>query len=148
MTSIRQRAISSSFFPKKSVENDFATAGPISSSTVDRRNIAHASSGYDGDGKTTVEIMNKEKEYGMLVDSYSPIGFELNNGLMVLGSMAVFARSVLAWNVWDPREINEETLSLFLLLVPKLDILILGVGDAENVPLVRRVSSLRTVEDM
>ncbi|CAG0913247.1 unnamed protein product [Notodromas monacha] len=102
------------------------------------------SSGYDGDGKTTVSILNRESDAGLMVDSYSQVGFELNSGVVVLGSMALFPRSVLSWNVWTPEDIRKETLSLFFMLAPKLDLLVFGVGDASNV----RVCHSRIMEVM
>lgn len=43
--------------------------------------------------------------------------------------MAIFPRSVLSWNVSHSSDINEETLSLFCVLEPKIEILVLGIGD-------------------
>lgn len=40
-----------------------------------------------------------------------------------------FYRSVLSWNIKDLNDINEATLSLFFVLEPKLDILVIGIGD-------------------
>jgi hypothetical protein len=48
------------------------------------------------------------------------IGFRLNNGMYVLGPMAIFPRTVLSWNVGSVDEINEDSLSLFCLLEPKI----------------------------
>lgn len=39
-------------------------------------------------------------------------------------------RSVLSWNVGDAGDINESTLSLFTVLEPKIDVLVIGLGDA------------------
>ncbi|XP_066994984.1 NADH dehydrogenase [ubiquinone] 1 alpha subcomplex assembly factor 3 [Anabrus simplex] len=87
------------------------------------------SSSYESDGKTTVHILNKDSELGLMINSYSQLGFRLNNGLMVLGPMAIFPRSVLSWNVSGVEDINEDSLSLFCYLEPKIDILVLGIGD-------------------
>lgn len=38
-------------------------------------------------------------------------------------------RSVLSWNIRDLNDINEESLSLFKILEPKVDILVIGIGD-------------------
>lgn len=38
-------------------------------------------------------------------------------------------RSVLSWNVNSFEDINEESLSLFPTLEPKIDVLIIGIGD-------------------
>ncbi|XP_063240376.1 NADH dehydrogenase [ubiquinone] 1 alpha subcomplex assembly factor 3 isoform X1 [Bacillus rossius redtenbacheri] len=88
--------------------------------------------GYEASGKTTVTILNKELSLGLMVDSFSQLGFRLNNGMSVLGPMAIFPRSVLSWNVESSRDINEDSLSLFFVLEPKIDILVLGIGDEGN----------------
>ncbi|CAH1183576.1 unnamed protein product [Phaedon cochleariae] len=84
---------------------------------------------YEGEGKTSVHILNKDSDLGIMIDGYSQVGFRLNNDMTVLGSMLIFPRSVLSWNVDDISEITEEALSLFSVLEPKIDILVLGVGD-------------------
>lgn len=84
---------------------------------------------YEGDGKTTVSVLNKDRADVLLVDSYSTFGFRLNNGLFVIGSMALFPRSVLQWNIGSLTDLNEEALSLFTLLEPKIDVLVIGTGD-------------------
>lgn len=43
-------------------------------------------------------------------------------------------RTVLSWNVDNMHDINEESLRLVSLLEPKIDILIVGTGDAEVSP--------------
>lgn len=43
-------------------------------------------------------------------------------------------RSVLSWNVGSVDDINEDTLSLFYILEPKIDILVLGLGDTIVTP--------------
>ncbi|CAH1795525.1 unnamed protein product [Owenia fusiformis] len=82
--------------------------------------------------KTTVRIMNMEQDLGIMVDTFSPHGFRLNNGFQIIGPCALFPRSVLHWNVEGCHDINEESLSLFTLLEPKIDILVLGIGDRAN----------------
>lgn len=47
---------------------------------------------YDGDGKTSVSIMNNEVEGSLMVNAFSQMGFRLNNGMMVLGPMALFPK--------------------------------------------------------
>lgn len=84
---------------------------------------------YEGDGKTTVSVLNKERGDMLLVDSYSTAGFRLNNGLFVVGPVALFPRSVLQWRVRSSLDITKESLSLFTLLEPKLDVLVIGFGD-------------------
>ncbi|XP_050047293.1 NADH dehydrogenase [ubiquinone] 1 alpha subcomplex assembly factor 3 [Dermacentor andersoni] len=87
-------------------------------------------SSYEGDGKTTVSVLNKERIDMLLVDSYSTAGFRLNNGLFVVGPIALFPRSVLQWRVKSSYDIIEESFSLFTLLEPKLDVLVIGLGDS------------------
>ncbi|CAH1104166.1 unnamed protein product [Psylliodes chrysocephalus] len=84
---------------------------------------------YEASGKTTVHVLNKDSELGLMIDGYSQVGFRLNNDFTVLGSMVIFPRSVLSWNVNDVSEITEESFSLFAVIEPKIDILVLGVGD-------------------
>lgn len=47
---------------------------------------------YEGDGKTKVNILNRELELGLMINSYSQYGFRLNNELKVVGPMAIFPR--------------------------------------------------------
>uniref|UniRef100_A0A1B0GLC6 NADH dehydrogenase [ubiquinone] 1 alpha subcomplex assembly factor 3 n=1 Tax=Lutzomyia longipalpis TaxID=7200 RepID=A0A1B0GLC6_LUTLO len=89
---------------------------------------------YEGDGKTTVQILNREVENGLLIDAFSQIGFRLNNRMNIIGPMAIFPRIALSWNVGSYEDINEQTLSLFTVLEPKIDILIVGVGDEKITP--------------
>ncbi|XP_049838750.1 NADH dehydrogenase [ubiquinone] 1 alpha subcomplex assembly factor 3 [Schistocerca gregaria] len=98
---------------------------------------------YDPDGKTTVQILNREFDLGLMINSYSQMGFRLNNGLFIVGPMAIFPKSVLSWNVSGPDEINEDSLCLFFLLEPKIDLLVLGIGDATyDINLRKRVADI------
>ncbi|KAG7169129.1 NADH dehydrogenase [ubiquinone] 1 alpha subcomplex assembly factor 3-like isoform X1 [Homarus americanus] len=83
----------------------------------------------DDDDRTTVKVLNMEIEAGLMVDSYSQVGFRLNNGMSVIGPIALFPKTVLSWRVRSSQDINEDSLSLFYLLEPRLDILVIGVGD-------------------
>ncbi|XP_050307607.1 NADH dehydrogenase [ubiquinone] 1 alpha subcomplex assembly factor 3 [Anthonomus grandis grandis] len=85
--------------------------------------------GYDDEGKTTLHIMNREQELGLMIDGFSQVGFRLNNHMTVLGPMVIFSRSVLSWNVGTIADVNEDSFSLFKILEPKIDILVLGTGD-------------------
>jgi NADH dehydrogenase [ubiquinone] 1 alpha subcomplex assembly factor 3 len=40
--------------------------------------------------------------------------------MLVLGPMALFPRSVLAWNVAGPQDISTDTLELFFRLEPRI----------------------------
>lgn len=89
------------------------------------------SGAYQSDGKTIVNILNQMEDSPIMIDSYSRVGFRLNNGLFILGPMVVFPTSVLAWNVANDDDITEDTLSLFLHLEPKPDVLVVGLGDTD-----------------
>ena len=84
---------------------------------------------YEGNVKTTVSILNQEVSNLLLIDAYSPMGFVLNNGINVVGSVALFPRTALSWQVASVDDINEESLSLFYMLEPRLDMLVIGTGD-------------------
>ena len=47
-------------------------------------------------------------------------GFTLNNGMAVVGPIALFPKTVLAWDIKSAKDINADTLSLFLIMEPKL----------------------------
>ncbi|KAH8401290.1 hypothetical protein KR009_004397 [Drosophila setifemur] len=95
---------------------------------------AKLSKAYDHDGKTKVSIFNTETDLGLMVTGYSQYGFRLNNDMVLIGPITVFPRSVLSWNVNSFEDINEESLSLFPTLEPKIDVLIIGIGDQSPPP--------------
>ncbi|EMP26596.1 NADH dehydrogenase [ubiquinone] 1 alpha subcomplex assembly factor 3 [Chelonia mydas] len=64
----------------------------------------------------------------MLIDSYSSRGFTIN-GDKVVGPCAIIPRAILQWNVGSYQDITEESLVLFRLLEPRIEILVLGMGD-------------------
>lgn len=69
-----------------------------------------------------------------MINSFSQFGFRLNNELVIVGPMALFSRTVMSWNVSNYEEINEDSLSLFCLLEPKVDVLVIGIGDQSVTP--------------
>ncbi|KAH8261425.1 hypothetical protein KR044_008857 [Drosophila immigrans] len=105
----------------------------LSQSLIGRQTLsttaARFSKAYDHDGKTRVSIFNTETNNGLMVTGYSQYGFRLNNDMVLIGPISVFPRSVLSWNVNSFEDINEESLSLFPTLEPKIDILVIGIGD-------------------
>lgn len=84
---------------------------------------------YEGDGKTSITVLNRDAKDLLLIDSYSSHGFRINNGLFIVGPTAFFPRTILNWDVEGPWDVTPESLSLFWLLEPKPDVLIIGVGD-------------------
>ncbi|XP_073848228.1 NADH dehydrogenase [ubiquinone] 1 alpha subcomplex assembly factor 3 [Musca autumnalis] len=106
---------------------------------VIRRNLFQSapqlhSKAYDYDGKTRIDIFNTQQDLGIMITGYSQFGFRMNNDMVVIGPVAVFPRSLLSWNVNSVEDINEESLSLFTALEPKIDVLILGIGDQTPSP--------------
>ncbi|XP_028034926.1 NADH dehydrogenase [ubiquinone] 1 alpha subcomplex assembly factor 3 [Bombyx mandarina] len=87
---------------------------------------------YEGEGKTTVRVLNNEYDLGLMIDSFATYGFKLNNGITVLGPMAIFPRTVLSWQVADSDDVTEESLKLFKLLEPRIDLLILGLDTTDR----------------
>lgn len=95
---------------------------------VIKRNSASNSAAYDGDGKTTVRILNDEDDKINLINTYSDKGFRLSNKLFIHGSILVFPTNVFSWNVKRGSEITMESLIVFDLLVPKTKIIVIGYG--------------------
>ncbi|KAG8435960.1 hypothetical protein GDO86_007163 [Hymenochirus boettgeri] len=78
--------------------------------------------------KTTVTRLEKDSPEIMFIDSYSSRGFIIN-GDRVVGPCAVIPRAILQWNVGSHKDINLESLSLFHLLFPRIEILVVGTGE-------------------
>ncbi|CAH2056011.1 unnamed protein product, partial [Iphiclides podalirius] len=87
---------------------------------------------YEGDGRTTVRVINQEQELGLMIDSYATYGFRLNNGVTVLGPMAIFPRTVLSWQVRGSFEVTDSSLRFFKILEPKIDLLVVGLETNER----------------
>uniref|UniRef100_A0A1I7UCU5 NADH dehydrogenase [ubiquinone] 1 alpha subcomplex assembly factor 3 n=1 Tax=Caenorhabditis tropicalis TaxID=1561998 RepID=A0A1I7UCU5_9PELO len=79
--------------------------------------------------------MLEAKQIG--VRGLSCYGFRLLDGSFLYGPIALFPKTVLSWRVPTPDEITPRSLSLFAALEPKIDILVLGVGDKKNIDSVR-----------
>ncbi|KAG7214067.1 hypothetical protein KM043_001432 [Ampulex compressa] len=84
---------------------------------------------YEGPGKTTVTILNDIVGQRLLIDKCTAQGFMLNTGEQMIGPMAIFSKLPLSWNIVSGKDINENSLSLFMILEPKLDLLVLGLED-------------------
>ncbi|XP_041639197.1 NADH dehydrogenase [ubiquinone] 1 alpha subcomplex assembly factor 3 [Cheilinus undulatus] len=77
--------------------------------------------------RTTVSVMQKEQGGGLMIHSYSAHGFNID-GNRVYGPCAVLPPAILQWNVGSHKDITEESVSLFHMLEPRIEILILGTG--------------------
>uniref|UniRef100_A0A3Q3XMW9 NADH dehydrogenase [ubiquinone] 1 alpha subcomplex assembly factor 3 n=1 Tax=Mola mola TaxID=94237 RepID=A0A3Q3XMW9_MOLML len=77
--------------------------------------------------RTTVSVMQKEPGSGVMITSYSSHGFNID-GNRVFGPCAVLPPAILQWNVASYKDITEESVSLFHMLEPRIEILVLGTG--------------------
>uniref|UniRef100_S4REK2 NADH dehydrogenase [ubiquinone] 1 alpha subcomplex assembly factor 3 n=1 Tax=Petromyzon marinus TaxID=7757 RepID=S4REK2_PETMA len=78
--------------------------------------------------KTTVTMLQRDSPNTIFVDSYGLHGFTVN-GNRVIGPCAIIPHAIIQWNVGSWKDISEESLSLFYLLEPRIEILVLGTGD-------------------
>lgn len=80
--------------------------------------------------KTELQLLtHDEDETHLYIHAYNSLGFVLSSGTRVFGPIAIFPKSVLHWSVKNAEQINEDSLSLFPMLVPKLEIVVIGYGD-------------------
>lgn len=68
----------------------------------------------------------------------SSIGFRMYDGSFLYGPIALFPTVALSWRVPRPEDITAESLKLFLMLQPPLDVLVIGVGERSSMDEVRR----------
>ncbi|CAL8402322.1 unnamed protein product [Arctogadus glacialis] len=77
--------------------------------------------------RTTVSIMQKEPGASIMIHGYSTRGFNIDDN-KVYGPCALLPPAILQWNVGGHEDISEESVSLFHLLEPRIEMLILGTG--------------------
>ncbi|VDM81301.1 unnamed protein product [Strongylus vulgaris] len=79
--------------------------------------------------------MTEAKQVG--VRGLSCYGFRLLDGTFLYGPVALFPKTALSWRVQTPADITPHitprSLSLFAMLEPKIDILVVGAGDKKNI---------------
>ncbi|XP_060082021.1 NADH dehydrogenase [ubiquinone] 1 alpha subcomplex assembly factor 3-like [Ylistrum balloti] len=99
---------------------------PCSSATVrgmcDRSDFA----------STKMKSMFAMAEEKIIISSFSNLGFKISPGIQVVGPITVFPNTVLHWNVKSAKHIDKHSLSLFYMLEPKLDMLVIGKGMATD----------------
>ncbi|XP_028394842.1 NADH dehydrogenase [ubiquinone] 1 alpha subcomplex assembly factor 3-like [Dendronephthya gigantea] len=83
--------------------------------------------------KTSVNFITHPKEGSSkhkpaYVTRYGPKGFVVH-GSRVLGSLVILPGLFLHWKVKNPHEICLESLELFTLVKPPIDIIVIGTGD-------------------
>lgn len=54
----------------------------------------------------------------------------MNNNYGIIGPMVIFPRTVLQWDINSLEDIDEHSLSLLLALEPKLEVVIIGIGES------------------
>lgn len=64
--------------------------------------------------------LNSSEGVSLQISSVDEYGFVINGNIRVLGPIAVFPKTIYRWNVADVSEINENSLSLFKLLDPRI----------------------------
>uniref|UniRef100_A0AC34G0A7 NADH dehydrogenase [ubiquinone] 1 alpha subcomplex assembly factor 3 n=1 Tax=Panagrolaimus sp. ES5 TaxID=591445 RepID=A0AC34G0A7_9BILA len=79
--------------------------------------------------------MNDQKLLG--IRGYSSVGFRLMDDTFLYGPIAAFPKTCLSWRVLTPDDITPESLELFFMLQPKIDILVIGVGERKDLDAVR-----------
>lgn len=68
----------------------------------------------------------------------------MNNNIKTIGPMAIFPKTVMSWNIANSESMDEASLSLFLSLEPKLDILIIGLDAVypQDAPFIKNTRAL------
>ncbi|XP_062522797.1 NADH dehydrogenase [ubiquinone] 1 alpha subcomplex assembly factor 3-like [Corticium candelabrum] len=83
-------------------------------------------------GATSLNILGPDNERKMVyINRYSTKGFTIN-GMRVFGSVALLPRAILQWKISDRKELTPEAFSLFHLVEPRIEILVLGLGDRSD----------------
>ncbi|EEB20527.1 conserved hypothetical protein, partial [Pediculus humanus corporis] len=85
-------------------------------------------SAYEAEGKTYAVKLNKNKHGVISISRVQTFGFVLPTGEELIGPTIFFPNTVFSWNVLHARDVNEESLTLFSILDPKIEILIFGYG--------------------
>ncbi|XP_061174757.1 uncharacterized protein LOC133183880 [Saccostrea echinata] len=80
--------------------------------------------------KVTLNQLSDHLEDQIMIKTISKSSFVLHNdNIRIIGPTVFFPREVLHWNVKGIEDINEASLSLFTLIDPKVDVLLIGVGN-------------------
>uniref|UniRef100_A0A914YFZ4 NADH dehydrogenase [ubiquinone] 1 alpha subcomplex assembly factor 3 n=1 Tax=Panagrolaimus superbus TaxID=310955 RepID=A0A914YFZ4_9BILA len=80
--------------------------------------------------------MNDQKLLG--IRGFSSVGFRLMDDTFLYGPIAAFPKTCLSWRVLTPDDITPESLQLFFMLQPKIDVLVVGVGERKDLDEVRK----------
>uniref|UniRef100_A0A8C5SH25 NADH dehydrogenase [ubiquinone] 1 alpha subcomplex assembly factor 3 n=1 Tax=Laticauda laticaudata TaxID=8630 RepID=A0A8C5SH25_LATLA len=77
--------------------------------------------------KTTLHHLERESPNIMFIENYTNYGFSIN-GNTVVGPCAILPHAILQWNVGTYKDIIPDSLTLFCMLEPKIEIVVLGTG--------------------
>ncbi|CAH8842377.1 unnamed protein product [Trichobilharzia szidati] len=77
--------------------------------------------------------------YGVYFSAYNENGFVLSSGVKIIGPCAAFPRNALCWHVNNALDITEKSLSLFFMLEPPIEVLIIGKGETKSMVDYRRI---------
>lgn len=69
-------------------------------------------------------------------------GFMLNTGAKIIGPTVLFPRYAIGWNINSGKDINEGALSLFTVLEPKPDVVIIGLDDIYDFEYYRNLQTI------
>ncbi|XP_054831216.1 NADH dehydrogenase [ubiquinone] 1 alpha subcomplex assembly factor 3 [Eublepharis macularius] len=105
-----------------------AAAEPLYSSGQPQRGHRLTPSDDEMYQKTTIQSLERESKDIMFVEGYTSRGFTIS-GNGVIGPCAILPRAILQWNVGTHKDITAESLALFRLLEPRIEIVVLGTGD-------------------
>ncbi|XP_048190825.1 NADH dehydrogenase [ubiquinone] 1 alpha subcomplex assembly factor 3 [Perognathus longimembris pacificus] len=78
--------------------------------------------------RTRITLLQHDAAPATYIDSYSSRGFVLN-GNRVLGPCALLPNSVVQWKVGSHHDITEDSFSLFWMLEPRIEIVVVGTGN-------------------
>lgn len=79
-------------------------------------------------------MLQQDFPHAVYIDSYNSRGFTIH-GNRVFGPCAVLPQSVVQWNVGSHHDITEESFSLFWMLEPRIEIVVVGTGNkTERLP--------------
>lgn len=78
--------------------------------------------------RTRISLLQNEFPQAVYIDSYNSRGFTIN-GNRVFGPCALLPQTVVQWNVGSHQDITEESFSLFWMLEPRIEIVVVGTGN-------------------
>jgi NADH dehydrogenase [ubiquinone] 1 alpha subcomplex assembly factor 3 len=82
--------------------------------------------------RTTITRLREQDGVAMQITGYNQNGFYINDKIAAIGPIVIFPKSIYSWNIEDEKEITEKSLSIFPMIEPKPDILIIGYGSKTN----------------